>query len=148
MQADASRLKQRRAFIPRVAAKLQEFEASLPENRVELVASAVARSCPSLKAYLAGNVLIIAESEDELEKYLYAATRSPYISIKHVEYLRKSFEVVCSDRVILVVDIESFDVAAIVASTLAWYVEEHMSSNLRRRGLIYLEELPLFSSFQ
>jgi len=86
----------------------------------------VEEECRGLRAYLAGNVLLIARGEDDVAKYLYATVYPPYVKLADLTMQRLDVVVTSSGNIISISGIKSFELAAVLASTIARELEELM----------------------
>jgi len=98
-----------------------ESELSLIEGVVRCLRSLR----PGLRLYLAGNVVIVAESDDDLERFLYASTYPPYVELERVGELRKSFTVVCTESHVALTDLKSFEVSLALSHALIRALEPY-----------------------
>jgi len=92
---------------------------------VEGVAQCVQRVYPGLRLYLAGNVVIVTESDSDLERFLYASTYPPYIGLEKVRELRTSFTVVCTDSYVALADLKSFEASLVLSHALIRVLEPY-----------------------
>jgi len=89
------------------------------------VVRCIQRVRPGLRLYLAGNVVIVAESDDDLERFLYASTYPPYIEFEKVRELRNSFAVICTDSYVALADLKSFEVSLALSHVLIRALEPY-----------------------
>lgn len=92
---------------------------------IEGVVRCIQRVRPGLRLYLAGNVVIVAESDDDLERFLYASTYPPYIEFEKVRELRNSFAVICTDSYVALADLKSFEVSLALSHVLIRALEPY-----------------------
>ena len=85
----------------------------------------IQREC-NLLVYLAGDVVMIARSDEDIERFLYAATYPPYIDRKDISTLRMSASLVINESTIAITDIKSYTIAKILTSELAKVLEIYM----------------------
>jgi len=93
---------------------------------IEGIAQCVQRVYPGSRLYLAGNVVIVAESDNDLEKFLYTSTYPPYIGLEKVRELRGSFAVICTDSYVALADLKSFETSLVLSHALIKTLEPYV----------------------